>query len=87
MPDKEQQDSSTTTTTPSTSTSAPGSLMADIKQGLANLMGRKKRMAEAESIDADSGNPCHYQTHVGDKKGMNRQGRIKGKGSCHHGKS
>ena len=32
------------------------------------------------------GNPCHYQTHVGDKQGMNRQGRTSGK-SCHHGKS
>ena len=87
MPDPKKPETTTTTTaTPSTSTSPPGSLMYDLKEGVKNLLGRKKRMAEADSIDADSGNPCHYQTHVGDKKGMNRQGRTSGV-TCHHRKS
>jgi len=42
--------------------------------------------AEPDKDNAESGNPCHYQTHVGDKQGMNRQGRSSGV-TCHHRKS
>jgi hypothetical protein len=80
MSDKEKKETTTTTSQP------PGSLLGDLIAGGKSLLGRKKRMADIDKIDADSGNPCHYQTHVGDKQGMNRQGRSKGKGSCHHGR-
>ena len=80
MSEKEKKESTTTTTT------HPQSLMENIKSGLREIVGgRKKRMAAIDKIDADSGNPCHYQTHVGDKQGKNRQGRVK-RGRCHHGR-
>ncbi len=65
--------------------SPPGSLMSDITKGLGAIFSRKKREADAQKVSPDSGNPCHYQTHVGDRQGMNRQGRVKSS-TCHHGK-
>lgn len=62
---------------PKTTPSA-GSAISDAK--------RKSAANEAaEDYDANSGNPCHYQTHVKDRQGKNRQGR-KGGSTCHHGK-
>lgn len=79
MPEKKQQTTTTTTT--------PGFMQrvaSFILPPSANKRIRENK--EAAEYDENSGNPCHYQTHVGDKQGMNRQGRKMGN-SCHHGKS
>lgn len=75
-----EEESTTTTSSP------PGSLMSDIMQGLKNLTGRKKREQEAQSISAEGGNPCHYQTHVGDDKMKGKRQPRKTSKTCHHGK-
>ena len=72
---------------PTTTTTTPG-FMQKIASAILpkSAQERIKKNKEAESYDDNSGNPCHYQTHVGDKQGMNRQGRTS-KMTCHHRKS
>jgi hypothetical protein len=78
----DKKKSTTTTTTP------PRSMMEKFA-GLfmpKSFQDRIDKNKEAETGVGGGGNPGHYQTHVGDRQGKNRQPR-KGGRTCHHGKS